>query len=162
MKIGIISDTHDNLDRLEQAMRIFRERGVEELAHCGDFVAPFVVLKMKAAGFSKIHGVLGNNDGEVLLLTAVFKDAGALHKQPAFINIAGISIAIMHEPMPSYVMEALPVDVVCYGHTHDAEIRNGGKPVIINPGECGGWLRGRATVAILDTETIQAELVELP
>lgn len=161
MKIGIISDTHDNLDRVEQAMEIFQTRGVEEVIHCGDFVAPFVPLKMKAAGFSKIHAVYGNNDGELLMLNAVFKDTDSIQKQPAFITIAGVSIAVMHEPMPPHVMDALPVDVVCYGHTHDAVVRNG-KPVIINPGECCGWLRRRATVAILDSETIQAELIELP
>lgn len=162
MLIGVISDTHDNLDRVEQAMKIFKDRGVEEVIHCGDFAAPFVPLAMKAAGFSKIHAVYGNNDGELLMLNAVFKDAGSIQKQPAFITIAGVSFAVLHEPMPAYIMEALPVDVVCYGHTHDAVIKNGGKPVIINPGECCGWLRRRATVAILDSETLHAELAELP
>jgi predicted phosphodiesterase len=32
----------------------------------------------------------------------------------------------------------------------------------INPGECGGWLKGRSTVAILDTEKMQAEIIDLP
>lgn len=31
----------------------------------------------------------------------------------------------------------------------------------INPGECGGWLYGKNTVAILDIETFHADIIDL-
>lgn len=35
------------------------------------------------------------------------------------------------------------------------------KTLMVNPGECGGWLRGRSTVAIADLETQQGEILDL-
>jgi len=33
--------------------------------------------------------------------------------------------------------------------------------LVINPGECGGWLTGRATVAIVETEDMSVRLIDL-
>jgi predicted phosphodiesterase len=33
--------------------------------------------------------------------------------------------------------------------------------LIINPGECCGWLTNRATIAVLDLSTMSARLIEL-
>ena len=49
--------------------------------------------------------------------------------------------------------------VVC-GHTHRPGILGEG-PLVINPGECGGWVNGRATAALLDTATLEHEIIEL-
>jgi len=43
MKIGVISDTHDNLPLIEKAVKIFNEKGVKLVLHAGDYVALFVV-----------------------------------------------------------------------------------------------------------------------
>ena len=32
----------------------------------------------------------------------------------------------------------------------------------LNPGECCGWLTGRCTVALLETETMAVEIVDVP
>lgn len=161
MKIGILSDTHDHLGKVDSAISEFNARGVEEIVHCGDFVAPFVILKFKDAGFRRVQAVFGNNDGEWLGMINAVSGVGTLHKAPAFVKIAGLRFAILHEPMPDDVMEALPVDVVCYGHTHGLDIKKGSRPLIINPGECCGWLHGRATAAVLDSETLGVEVLEL-
>jgi len=53
-------------------------------------------------------------------------------------------------------------DVVVYGHTHNADIRKASSGcLIINPGEVCGWLTGKPTVAILNTETMEVKLMEL-
>jgi len=36
-----------------------------------------------------------------------------------------------------------------------------GKDLRLNPGECGGWLTGRRTLAILDTDTLDVRIVDL-
>ena len=54
-------------------------------------------------------------------------------------------------------------DVVITGHTHEA-ITPGGdgqRPLFVNPGECGGWLDGKATCVVLDLESLEAELCEI-
>jgi hypothetical protein len=52
------------------------------------------------------------------------------------------------------------VDAIVYGHTHDVDVRLG-HPLVINPGEAGGWLTGKATMALLDLETMTVEIVSL-
>ena len=41
MKIGIISDTHINLDEAKEAADLFESEEVEKVIHCGDIIAPF-------------------------------------------------------------------------------------------------------------------------
>jgi len=158
--LGIISDTHDNLPKIKAAMELFVSRGIGRVIHCGDYCSPFALAPIKEAGFRDVFGVFGNNDGEKLWMNTLFSNIGKIEKPPAFINIEGRRIAVLHEPMPDDVMAALPVDIVLFGHTHQKVLRPG-KPVVVNPGECCGYLTGRATVAIVDTGTLEAEIIEL-
>ena len=160
MLIGIISDTHDNLDRLRAAISTLKSRGAARLIHCGDIVSPFVVKAIAEAGFEECFGVFGNNDGELIYLSETFKKIGRIAKPPAFIEMGGARFAVLHEPMPDDAMAALPVDAVLFGHTHQPVLKDG-KPVIVNPGECCGWLTGKSTIAVFDTAGMKAELIEL-
>jgi len=62
MLVGIVADTHDNLDLVEAAVETFEERGVDAVVHCGDIVAPFSAVPFDAE--FEFHAVRGNNDGE--------------------------------------------------------------------------------------------------
>lgn len=68
MKIGIISDTHDNLNNLDGSLAELRQQGTDLLCHLGDWNSPFVFDRVdqwaKETGVS-VKGVLGNNDGEI-------------------------------------------------------------------------------------------------
>ena len=162
MILGIISDTHDNLPKVREAMGTFAGRGVDRLIHCGDFIAPFVVKIIGEAGYKDCIGVYGNNDGEWLWMSKLFGAVGKIYKPPVFVDdVCGLRVAVLHEPMPDDVMAALPVDLVAFGHTHETVIRPG-RPLVVNPGECCGYLSGSATVAVVDTEKMEAELIELP
>jgi hypothetical protein len=50
---------------------------------------------------------------------------------------------------------------VVYGHTHKADVRKVKDTIVINPGEVGTWLYGKSTVALLDLEKMEAEIVQL-
>src|SRR5215213_7004454 len=80
MKIGIISDTHDDIDNVQNAIEIFREERVECIIHAGDFIFPGVIDEFKKLKdelpLSSIIGVLGNNDGEKLILLKKFIELG--------------------------------------------------------------------------------------
>ena len=64
-----------------------------------------------------------------------------------------------HEPQ---VLEGavMPEDdlAVC-GHTHQPEIR-AGRPLMVNPGEAGGWLSGVSTGIIVDLKDLTAQIIE--
>ena len=48
-----------------------------------------------------------------------------------------------------------------YGHTHKPDIRKVGGTLVVNPGEAGGWLYGRSTVAVVDLESMEVELIDI-
>ncbi len=160
MLIGIISDTHDNVALLRRALEMMRERGAELVLHAGDFVSPFTSEPFRKAGL-RVIGVFGNNDGDKLYLRERFQDIGELHHGPHELELAGRRILLMHEPR---ALEALissgRYDLVVYGHTHRAELKEG-RTLVINPGEAGGWLTGRATCALVDLASLKAEILEL-
>jgi hypothetical protein len=160
MKIGVLADTHDNLNLLRKALERFKGSGVEVVLHAGDFVSPFVAVPFQEQGLSLI-GVFGNNDGDKLYLRERFSGVGELHFGPHELELGGRKILLMHEPR---ALEALVAsgryDLVIYGHTHEVELRPG-PPVVLNPGEGGGWLSGRPTCAVVDLARLRAEIWEL-
>lgn len=63
MKIGIISDSYDNLAQIAKAVRFFNKAKVELVLHAGDFIAPFTNRGFKELN-SELIGVFGNMDAE--------------------------------------------------------------------------------------------------
>lgn len=82
-----------------------------------------------------------------------------LLKDPYSFKLDGKNIIITHHPD---IIDALAekYEIVIYGHTHKPDNRRN-KALIINPGECCGWLSGRKTVGILELEEMKAEIINL-
>ena len=160
MLAGIIADTHDNMNTLRKAIDIFNERGVEIVLHAGDYIAPFTSREFRRLK-CRLVGVFGNNDGEKFGLVKQFEGFGELHEGIHQLELKSKKIAITHYPEIADTLAGSDAyDVIIYGHTHRAEIR-GPKPLVINPGECGGWLEGTSTIAILDLDAMHAEVIEM-
>jgi len=161
VKVGVLSDTHDNLASIEGAARKFKEAGVERVLFAGDFCSPFAAAKMREFGVP-ILAVFGNNDGDKLLLKQRSADFCDLAEAPRELELAGRRVLLLHFP---WLLDSLAksgdFDLIVYGHTHEPEVRRVGGTLILNPGECGGWLKGKKTIAIVDLERMEAELVEL-
>ena len=155
MQIGIISDTHDNVAAVDAAMNVFETEAVEVVIHCGDFIAPPVIDRFDGI---ELHGVLGNNDGEVAGLEAAFDTLGGgseLHGRFGDLEFDGLSFAVLHgedlEEVESFV-ESEEYDYVCYGHHHERVHREEGRTTVINPGAHFPLVpEAHRTVAILDT-----------
>ena len=162
MKIGVMADTHDHMDRIRQAVELFRRRGVGHVVHAGDFVAPFAIRPLAQLS-CPVLAVLGNNDGEVTGLTGAFREIGDLHARLATTRIEGRRIAAVHYPeLAEPLATGGRFDLVAYGHTHEVAVQRIGETLLLNPGEVCGWVTGRATVAVVDLETMEEEIVELP
>jgi len=133
MEIGIVSDTHDDLDAARRAADLFDGR-VGTVVHCGDLVSPFAVAPFDA-GFD-FHGVAGNNEGEPALVEAV-EAVGTHHGECADLALDGHAVAVYHGTSGTLVdalVDSGTYDYVLHGHTHEhgAEERNG--TVRVNPG----------------------------
>lgn len=161
MLLGICADTHDRLKTVEKACTLFHEHDITTLLHAGDYISPFVVPLLK--NFT-VYGTFGNNDGEKKGLNAKFAEIDAVVTDYfCEISLGGISIAITHGHIPSLLnllITSSQYDLVVTGHTHSADIQEG-PPIIINPGECCGYLSHRSTVAIFDTQKREGKIREI-
>ena len=164
MLVGIMADTHVRLPMLDKAVKRLNEKGVELVLHAGDYIAPFVVPHFKPLKADLI-GIFGNNDGDKELLKKRFADMGAdIRGNFAEIVIDELKIAILHGHEERLLRSLIGVDrydVVVHGHTHEAKSYRKGKTLVINPGEVCGYLTQKSTIALLDTETLDAKTVLL-
>jgi len=161
MKIGIISDTHENMPKIRKAVELFNREKVEVVLHGGDIISPITAKEFSSLKAPFI-GVFGNNDGDKLFLTERYKEIGKIHTKRFEGTFGGKSLLLIHEPdMLDALAKSGVYDIIVYGHTHRSEISRRGDTLVINPGEGCGWITGIATAALLDTETMEAELVEL-
>ena len=170
MKIAVISDTHDHMNNILQAVWIINERKVNALIHCGDYVAPFVKKwfdKLDEPIKKKFFGVFGNNDGERLFLKQNLGQICQLAQNgnELIIELGGKRIFVSHMPKQRTI-EALAnsdkFDIILSGHTHvmrNEKYENG--VLVVNPGELCGYLTGKSTFAIIDTEKMEADIIEL-
>jgi hypothetical protein len=157
MLIGVLADTHDRLPMIDAALKLFAKRKVKALIHPGDFVAPFALKPIVAAGLP-LYATYGNNDGEREGLKGIHKP---LQDGPLFVELGGRKILIHHFIDWCDTQDIRKADVVITGHTHEMFNKVKGGRLMLNPGECCGWVNDRCTVAILDTAGPSAEICEL-
>ena len=163
MKIAILSDAHDNIWKLGEVLEDIAGSGASALIFCGDLCAPFT-LKQIAEGFAgQAHFVLGNNDGDVLLLSRIANglDNATLHGPFAYLEFGEARAAVNHYPQIALDQaRSGQYDLVCYGHDHTANVELVGDTLLVNPGEAMGRF-GKSTYALYDTDTRTAELREV-
>ena len=159
MKIGIISDSHENLLNLQQAIDWLNKNKIKILIHCGD-VSRFNMLEEINNRFDgKTYLVWGNAD------EGFFKDIAyadykniKFEKQVGKIEIENKKIAWSHFPkIARKLAESGKHDLVFYGHTHKPWEEKINLTKFINPGNLSGERYG-ATFAIYDLESDVAEL----
>ncbi len=158
--VGIMSDSHDNMPALRAAVELFNQREVDLVIHAGDLVAPFTAREIKKLN-CPYRIILGNNDGEVLGLYKIYE--GNVYHPPHKFKVNDKKVLVLHDPiLLNTLMDGKFFDIVIYGHDHNACITESPTgQLIVNPGECGGWLTGRSTVVIWNVLNHKAELIDL-
>lgn len=160
MRVGILSDVHDNIWALDTALE--RLKGCGVLLCLGDLCSPFS-LSAIAEGFDgPVHVVWGNNDGDKLLLTRNADRAGnvTLHGDVAEITLDGARVGASHYRQVALAMaRSGDYALACYGHSHKRSVERVGEAALVNPGEVMGRF-GVRSVAVYDTDSGEVELIE--
>lgn len=159
MRIGIISDTHDDMQAIENAVGIFNREKVSHVIHAGDITSPltFEIFRQLTCSFT---GIFGNNDGDKLLLRD--KSEGNLHNQPHTLLLHNKKLVVMHEPDIVHALsESGHFDMVIYGHTHRPEITIIKNTLVVNPGKAARLQKGGSTIALADLGTMEARIIDL-
>ncbi|HUU69135.1 MAG TPA: metallophosphoesterase [Planctomycetota bacterium] len=158
MKLGVMSDSHDNLPMIRKAVHCFStEEPVDAVVHAGDFVAPFAVSELAKLSVP-IYGVFGNNDGEHAGINKVLPQ---IDQPPLHLELGGRTLVVTHDIASVSDSDRAAADIVIFGHTHNKLIEHREGKLLLNPGELGGWLTGKCTVAIIDLNTLDVELLYL-
>ncbi|VAY87414.1 hypothetical protein MNB_ARC-1_1220 [hydrothermal vent metagenome] len=127
IKIGILSDTHHELQGAKRVIDLFVQNGCDYILHAGDIVEKQVLDYLKDSNITYVC-VLGNNDNHLI---KHMKDYN-LFAEPYSLKIQDISIKIMHHP---YYLFPQDSDITIYGHTHTQICEKTSSTLFLNSGE---------------------------
>ncbi len=159
MRVGVISDSHDNLPNLRYALSALTAEGVGAIFHCGDLISPFVTRELGLFQ-GPVHVVFGNNDGDRFLSLKLASQAAknvTHYGEYGFITVQGHKIGLTHyQEYAKGFAAAGMCDAAFFGHTHVFHEERVGEVLVLNPGELLGLL-GKPSFCIYDTDTRTAE-----
>jgi len=166
IKILIVGDTHISMfkDLPKQILQNMRES--DWVIHVGDFTSKNVLEGFQHFKPDFFKGVYGNSDpfeirkniSPKLVLEISGKRIGVIH--PA---IGGPESSLIKRILEEFKNQRL--DVIVYGHSHEAEIHWKDKLLLLNPGK--GYidkmsLNPSASIAIITiNKEIKAEIIEI-
>ncbi len=165
--IGVMSDTHDDLNSIKAALEFFSREKVELLFHLGDLVSPFA-LKELAKWEGRVDLLWGNNEGEALVAKLGVELGIRVHTAPVELTLSGRKLIAFHgfgslhltEKIARILADSGEYDVVLFGHTHSPVVERR-KALLVNPGEACGKLTRRKTIALVDLDRLEAKIVEI-
>lgn len=158
MKIGVISDTH--LNRVTKEFKRVYEKYLADkdvVLHAGDFVSPDVIKFLSRSNF---HGVFGNMDpSEVREMLPRKKIIELGPYRLGLVHGWGSSTSIEDRIWPEF----RDVDVIVYGHSHNAANHKREGVLFFNPGTASGFTSsGNNSIGVLEIdETIHGEIIQL-
>ena len=163
MKIGILSDIHDNIWNLRGVLAAMRD--VDAAIVCGDLCSPFIIgLLAEGLPDKPIQIVFGNNDGDLFRIAqlAAKWPQITLHGEAFIGELGGKRFFVNHYPAIARAASSTDFDVICYGHDHQFVIEERGGVTLINPGAVMGYDAGNrrevpATFVVYDTELGEAQ-----
>jgi putative phosphoesterase len=161
VKIGILSDTHDQIARTRLAVKMLRAEGAQAIVHCGDLIGAPIVAECSAL---PLYFVFGNHDCDMV---RILENAAAEHGAQCLrwggeFTLAGKRIAVVHGHLTMDLrplLEARP-DYLLSGHSHIARDWRDGATRRINPGAL--FDASEFSAAMLDLVAAEARFLSIP
>jgi putative phosphoesterase len=157
-----MADTHDRVPAVTNLLEKLAEKGVSMVMHAGDYCSPFCLAPFHQSGMALL-GVFGRNDGDPETLSAyAARGMGTeIYESPHSFDVGGKRILLVHDLAEITGRSIESHDYVIHGSSHLQSQKKVGSTLVINPGEACGWLHGKCTAAILDTDTGDVEDIVL-
>lgn len=157
MKIGILSDTHNDIENVKKAASVFESLGIDTIIHCGDVTIPRILEALKSF---RVFLAYGNMDIDKEMLAINLKQHGEKNQLGDFLDIvlSGKRLFVIHGDdhyKLNMATKCGEYDYVLTGHTHRKRDERTGKTRVINPGALGGAFFEQRSIAYLDLETDQ-------
>lgn len=131
MKIGVISDTHGYIQ--PAVFNIFSD--VDLILHAGDIGNEDVITALET--LAPVKAIHGNVDVFPIL---------SKYPETLTLELKGVSILMIHQFIGLHkpeiqrareVFSKKRIDVLIFGHTHQAKIENKDQTLLLNPGAAG-------------------------
>ena len=159
MRIGIVSDTHNNLRNVARIVELFNAARVDRIIHTGD-ITQAKTLEVFRHLDAPMHGVFGNNDQERDALVAAIERNGFVFRDPPYeLQWHGRRIIVVHDPLELQGHLDPSHHVALHGHTHMYRHERRHGSLIFNPGECAGHMLGYNAIGILNLEDLSTEIL---
>lgn len=164
MRIGVLSDTHNNIGNLLKALRFFEEEQINQLLHCGDMVN--ITTAQQMSGFDVIY-VNGNMDSSPGGVNDALWFLNPKNETPGDVfsgKLGETMIAATHGHLTGKLDQLIQsgrYDFVFHGHTHRKRDELVGKTRVINPGALGGARHEPRTVCIVDLDNRDVRSVKI-
>ncbi|MGB0716518.1 MAG: metallophosphoesterase family protein [Phycisphaerae bacterium] len=161
MKLGILSDSHDQAATARKAITILEQAGAQHFVHCGDVggVEVFEEFVDKPLTF-----VWGNCDVPTPGLRTFLQSVGIAIPAaiPTMLTLAGKTLAVFHGHETGFmpIKNDGSIDYILHGHTHVQRDERIDGVRVINPGAL--FRCQQKTVAILDLETDELTFHDVP
>ncbi len=161
MIIGIISDSHNNIQNLRKAISLLSQKGMDVLVHCGDLCSTSMVEELARSGVVT-HLAYGNMDRPSGLKAECERYGNVNYSgEIGKITVDGKRFAFCHYPHSAKKLaEKGTYKAVFYGHTHMKAESTAGNTLVLNPGEIAGMLY-QPSCALYDTETRKPLFLDL-
>jgi putative phosphoesterase len=159
-RIGIISDTHGQVEYTRSAIRLLESLEPELVIHCGD-IGSVEIVRMLSVWPS--HFVFGNVDDNPDMLRAAMQECGhTCHERFGTLDVEGVRIAFLHGDDWQLLERTITSgqwDLVCHGHTHRRREERFGPTLVLNPGAI--YRANPHTFAIVDLPGLEVTSVAL-
>lgn len=158
MRIGVVSDTHNNLPSVVRIVELFNEARVDRVVHTGD-VTQAKTLAAFARLEAPLFGVFGNNDERAPLLEVATRTGAHLVEGPLHLDWAERRIVVVHDPLDLNPSDTAKHSMTLHGHTHRRVIERTPDRLVFNPGECAGHMSGMNAVGVVDLTDLGVEIL---
>jgi hypothetical protein len=157
VRIGVVSDTHNNLANVRRIVELFNAAGVERVVHTGD-ITQAKTLRALGALEMPLVGVFGNNDERAALADTAAILGFELFEPPLELLWSERKILVVHDPL-DIERHATDHDVALHGHDHSRVVARRDGRLVFNPGECAGHMSGWNAVGVVDLRTLETEIL---
>ena len=161
MRVGIFADTHDHLDNIRLAVAEFNRRECELVLFAGDLVSTFAIPPLRKLNCPMIAS-FGDNEGNKPGIYGGMQIIGPIGEPPFCTQLPdGKRVVLTHQR--ELLREPLDgADIIVYAHTHKPRVHcDDADRLWINPGETSGWTYEKPSIAMLETESMSADIVWL-
>ncbi len=161
MIIGLISDTHNDVELTKKAIDIFKSWNVEFVIHSGDLTSPKIIELFQDL---KCKFVLGNCDIDIELINEKSTKCGfGIVEQSCDIKIGEKHFLIIHGNEVPIFREAVAsgkYDYIIKGHTHCFENYVSNNVRIINPGSLFGTEEHSIVILQTDDDNVEKIIID--